>query len=90
VKFKLGQCVASSNAVGLMDRQRINPLHLLMRHVNGDWGDLDAEDKELNDAAVASGEERIFSAYVLPSGDKLWVITEHDRSLTTMLLPDDY
>ena len=90
MKFKLGQCVATRNAAQLMERQDINPLHLLLRHVNGDDGDLSESDKALNVAAITSGNDRVFSAYVMPSGDKLWVITEWDRSVTTVLLPDDY
>lgn len=90
MKFHLGQCVATRNAVELMEQQGVNPLHLLLRHVNCDWGDLDAHDKRLNDAAVANGMDRIFSSYRLPSGDKLWVITDADRSSTTILLPSDY
>lgn len=90
MKFKLGQCVSTRNAVTLMAQLDLNPLHLLMRHVNGDDGDLSADDKALNAAAIASGQDRVFSAYNLPSGDRLWVITEWDRSVTTILLPEDY
>ena len=73
-----------------MAQQDINPLHLLMRHVNGDDGDLSADDKALNADAIASGQGRVFSAFKLLSGDRLWVITEWDRSVTTILLPEDY
>ena len=90
MKFKLGATVATRNAVELMRQQDINPLHLLLRHANGDDGDLGADDKALNAAAIASGQDRVFSAYNLPSGDRLWVITEWDRSVTTILRPDDY
>jgi hypothetical protein len=90
MKFQPGQVVATRNAVELMKVQGIHPLHLLLRHLNGDDGDLEADDKAMNAAAIASGEDRVFSAYKLPSGDRLWIITEWDRSLTTILLPDDY
>ena len=90
MKFKLGATVATRNAVELMRQQDINPLHILLRHVNGDDGDLSADDKAMNAAAIASGQDRVFSAYNLPSGDRLWVITEWDRSVTTILRPDDY
>lgn len=90
MKFRLGRCVATRNAVALLADQDINPLHLLMRHSNGDDGDLSEADKARNVVAIASGEDRVFSSYVLPSGDKLWVITEWDRSMTTILLPKDY
>jgi hypothetical protein len=56
---------------------------------NGDWGDLDEEDKRENEFSLQHGF-RIFSSYILSSGDKLWVITEADRSVTTLLLPDEY
>jgi hypothetical protein len=65
-------------------------MSLLARHASGDDGDLSADDKALNAAAIASGQDRVFSAYNLPSRDRLWVITEWDRSVTTILLPDEY
>ena len=61
----------------------------LSRHVTGDWGTVGDEDKKLNDAAVKDGT-RILSAYQTSAGEKLWVITEADRSSTTILLPDEY
>jgi len=60
----------------------------LERHAHQDWGDLDAEDKAANDRAVREGG-RVLSAYGL-RGDTLWIITEADRSLTTLLTPDEY
>lgn len=62
---------------------------LLIRHVTGDWGDVDGEDHAANDHAVIQGE-RVLSAYRLPDGTKVWVITEADRSATTFLLPSEY
>jgi hypothetical protein len=66
----------------------------LQRHHTGDWGDLSAGDKRLNDAAVRTGEGRIFSAYDLPgkpgSITKIWIITEADRASTMVLLPSEY
>lgn len=88
--FELGQCVATRNAVELMKAQGLNPLLFLARHMQGDDGDLSPADKAMNKAAIESGQDRVFSSYKLPSGDKLWVITEWDRSYTTILLPDDY
>jgi len=90
MKFSLGQCVATRGAASLMKSQGINPASLLHRHVNGDDGDLSDGDKALNAEAIASGQDRVFSAYNLPSGHRLWVITEWDRSVTTILLPDEY
>lgn len=63
-------------------------MRCLERHANQDWGDLDAEDKKTNDDAVKRGG-RVLSAYEL-RGDKLWIITEADRSVTTLLTPEEY
>ena len=63
-------------------------LDLVQRHASGDWGDLDAHDKEANDVAVREGF-RLLSAYEL-EGTRFWIITEADRSTTTILLPDEY
>jgi hypothetical protein len=73
-----------------MSRSGINPFELLARHQRGDWGPLDLHDRAANDQAVTGGT-RILSAYeVDPSGEKIWVITEADRSVTTALLPSEY
>ena len=64
----------------------------LNRHANCDWGDVDSEDKQTNDQALKDGS-RLFSAYKAPAGspeEKVWVITEWDRSVTTVLFPSDY
>lgn len=61
----------------------------LARHLSGDWGDMTEYDKKLNDEALATGQDRIFSSYETEYG-KLWIITEWDRSYTTLLTPDDY
>jgi hypothetical protein len=62
----------------------------LQRHVTGDWGELDNEDQATNDWAVVCGDERILSAYRLADQTRIWVITEADRSATTVLLPDEH
>jgi hypothetical protein len=86
--FDLGQLVATPGALDTMERYGINPLALLARHLTGDWGDLSAADKRENDFSVTR-RLRILSAY--GQGDeKLWVITEADRSVTTILRPDEY
>lgn len=64
-------------------------LPFVRRHVAGDWGDVSAEDWKANDEALVTGE-RLLSAYVVRPGERLWIITEADRSLTTALLPDEY
>lgn len=61
----------------------------LKRHAAGDWGDVCSEDWEANDRALVDGS-RLFSVYRTTSAEKLWIITEADRSLTTLLLPEDY
>ena len=85
--FPIGQLVATRNAVGSVPQGEI--LKALARHTKGDWGDLDPEDKQLNDMAVLQGS-RLLSSYKTESGVKFWIITECDRSYTTVLLPEDY
>lgn len=87
--FNLGQIVATPGALDTLARAEMDPLKLITRHVTGDWGDMVDEDKQANDEAVIHGD-RVFSSYKLESGGKIWVITEWDRSCTTLLLPDDY
>jgi len=66
-----------------------SPWCFLIRHMSGDWGELGAEDKKLNDDAVREGS-RILSAYTAANGSKVWGITEADRSSTSILLPEEY
>lgn len=61
----------------------------LRRHARSDWGDLDDEDRRANDRALQEGT-RLLSAYHSTHGTKFWIITEGDRSVTTVLLPDEY
>jgi hypothetical protein len=73
-----------------MERKGIDPDELLHRHVTGDWGDICEEDADENNYAVEYGL-RILSAYgARDDPDRLWVITEADRSVTTILRPDEY
>ncbi len=88
-KFKIGKLVATPGALAAITDSGENPWQFVVRHMAGDWGDLDAEDKQLNDAALQSGD-RIFSCYHTSKGVKLYVITESDRSATTILLPENY
>lgn len=92
--FSLGQVVATPAALEAINEAGEQAQKLLERHIKGDWGDLDAEDAQLNDEAVKDGS-RILSAYVLSDGTKVWVITEAEddqgqRSATTLLLPEEY
>ena len=59
------------------------------RHAKGDWGEVAEDSKEANDASVKNGGDMILSAYDI-GGTRFWIITEHDRSATTILLPEDY
>jgi len=90
VKFMLGHCVVTRSAAQLVEQLGVNAIDLLLRHASGDDGDLSAHDKALNAEAIAGGQDRVFSAYQLPGGHRVWVITEWDRSVTTLLLPDEY
>lgn len=87
--FPLGRTVATRGAVELMQRLGISPSALLDRHASGDWGDLDDADKQDNALSLREGL-RILSAYKVGKGEKFWVITEADRSVTTILLPEEY
>lgn len=65
--------------------------YALNRHLDGDWGDLSAEDKKANDRGLSpESPDRLLSAYHSSSGIKFWIITEWNRSATTVLLPSDY
>lgn len=88
--FPLGHTVATPGALSALGEEGIAAAAILTRHACGDWGNLGDEDKSANDFAVTRGS-RILSAYLLPrTRIKLWVITEADRSVTTLLLPDEY
>ncbi len=87
--FSLGQCVATPGALAALEAAGQTPTDLLSRHVRGDWGDIHPDDKGANEQALKDGA-RIFSVYLTLVGVKLWVITESDRSATTILLPDEY
>ncbi|MBI5771953.1 MAG: hypothetical protein HZA93_29540 [Verrucomicrobia bacterium] len=86
-KFPLGRLLATPNAIGTIPNSEI--LRALQRHHSGDWGEVCAEDRGLNDCALLEGT-RLFSVYRTSAGVKFWIITEADRSATTILLPRDY
>lgn len=91
--FSLGTVVATPGALAALAQAGQSPHELLQRHVTGDWGDLDADDKDANERALRDGS-RLFSAYRLTTGEKLWAITEAEndghRASTCLLLPDEY
>lgn len=88
-RFPLGQIVATPGALEAFRAADQTPEEFLARHVSGDWGNLDEEDKAENELSLEKGF-RLLSAYQLSTGVKIWVITERDRSATTILLPDEY
>jgi hypothetical protein len=88
--FPLGQIVATPGALAALGKAGQTPLEFLSRHVKGDWGELEKEDREENELSLKKGF-RLLSSYRTSAGDtKLWVITEADRSVTTILLPEEY
>ena len=96
-KFKLGTIAVTPGVVGglgnaIPGNDTIEEVlaKLIARHNSGDWGDLDDEDKATNEAGLKHGE-RLMSAYDdVFDGETVWVITERDRSVTTVLLPSEY
>jgi hypothetical protein len=86
-KFTLGNIYSTPGAL-----EALTPVEMqtsLARHHRGDWGNLDAEDKAANDQSLIDGS-RLLSAYYSAAGTKFWIITEADRSATTVLLPSEY
>jgi hypothetical protein len=88
-KFPLGLVVATPGALTAMAEAQHHPAEFLLRHKHGDWGELDPEDVQVNEDALRH-DQRLLSAYRTRLDEQLWVITEWDRSVTTLLLPDEY
>lgn len=88
-RFALGSIVATPGALDAFRAAGDDPMAYLVRHVAGDWGDVDEHDHRENEFSLIHGF-RLLSAYTLSSGTKIWIITEADRSVTTVLLPDEY
>ncbi len=86
-KFPLGRLVATPNALGSIPNPDI--MAALQRHLTGDWGDVDEHDRKENEFSLKEGF-RLLSVYRSARGVKFWIITEADRSATTVLLPEDY
>jgi hypothetical protein len=87
VSFRLGQTVITRAALAVLPQLEV--LEALGRHTRGDWGEVPPEDARANDEALTD-EGRLFSAYTASDGRRFWIITEADRSVTTVLLPEDY
>lgn len=88
-KFSLGRLVATPGALQALQEAGQSPAVFLERHVEGNWGDVNAEDKRANDQALLHGE-RLLSAYRTLKDVRIWIITEADRSSTCILLPEEY
>ncbi len=84
----LGKVVATPGALRLLLEAGEDPLRFLARHASGDWGELCEFDRKQNEIDLRD-EARVFSSYDIPAG-KVWIITEADRSVTIILLPEDY
>ena len=89
VALELGTTLSTPGALAALEDAGETPVEFLARHAAGDWGEVGAEDWASNDAALEN-ETRILSAYRLATGVKIWIITEADRSATTILLPEEY
>ena len=85
--FALGQIVITRHAQNVLSNRDLN--EALIRHLEGDWGQVRESDRQLNDSAIQDGG-RIMSEYCSGNGVRFWIITEYDRSVTTILLPSDY
>ena len=89
MKFKLGRLLATPVALEAILEAGENPATYIDRHAAGDWGEVCADDRKANEDALVLGE-RLLSAYSLKSDEKIWIITEADRSATTVLTPAEY
>lgn len=88
--FRLGQVLITRACLSWCESHGVDPIGLVRRHHRGDWGDMSAHDKALNDAAVESGEDRVFSSYNVTPDQKIWVITDAGFEYTTVMLPTCY
>jgi hypothetical protein len=84
----LGRVVATPGALKLLSEMGKDPFGYIARHATGDWGELCAFDRRQNEIALREGY-RVLSSYDIPAG-RVWIITEADRSVTTILLPEEY
>ena len=87
--FPLGDLVATRGALSVLEKNGVVPMRLVSRHIKGDWGDVPRDDAAANTDALRIGA-RLLSSYELPDGTRIWIITEADRSATTLLLPEEY
>lgn len=88
-RFKPGRLIMTTGVDALIHEGRLNPLPYLRRHLRADWGELTNEDRRRNDTALQCGD-RLLSSYQVAPDLTLWIVTEWDRSVTTLLLPSEY
>ena len=88
-RFALGLVLATPAALELLGSVEVSPSELLEMHVSGDWGDVPSEDARENEYSLKHGF-RVLSSYPLPSGERIWIITEADRSSICLLLAREY
>lgn len=89
ILFWPGEVVATPGALEAIKASGDSPFDLLVRHMTGDWREMDEHDRKENELSVKR-DFRILSSYTLSNGTKVWIITEADRSATTFLLPEEY
>jgi hypothetical protein len=87
--FDLGRLVATPRALAILEKSGQHPMDFLSRHVTGDWGELSEDYRKENQFSLENGF-RLLSSYRTTVGENIWVITEADRSHTTLLLPEEY
>jgi hypothetical protein len=88
-KFPLGQIVATPGALELLEAAGKEPIEFIRQHACGDWGDIDEHDRLVNEHALLHCG-RLLSSYIIAGEERLWVISEQDRSSTTLLRPEEY
>lgn len=87
-RFPLGNIVSTQRALDLLNAHNLSSFHFLELHQGGQWGDIPSEDVHANELALINGAQ-LLSVYSVGE-ERLWIITEADRSITTLLLPDEY
>lgn len=87
--FHMGRIVITPGAINALKKSGENGGEFLARHERGEWGIVCPDDQKRNNMALIEGE-RLVSSYALKSGAEMWIITEADRTVTTLLLPEEY
>ena len=88
-RFALGETFITPGAQEALDIAGETAIQFLRRHMSGDWGEISEDDAQENELSLREGF-RLLSAYRTVKGQKIWIITEADRSVTTILLPSEY